>query len=853
MTPVLNKANREMEAGEGPQSVHYLVRELCKAHARLGRLQEEMERRVAERTRELSESEARYRALVENLRDVILLTDAEGNLAHVAGNIMGMTGYTAEEVLARPAQERLSLFVLPDDVPLVREGLRRAERAHGGSRLRFRLEDRAGERRWAEATLVALRDDDDVFVGVQAIVRDISESVQTQRMIRSLNAAAGAVQQAFSSIEDVFEAVADELARLGFFSAVALLDESEHGLSIAKIRADEPFLRALENLVGVERAGFCIPMDGVTAYSHAVRQREAACFAFDETFLTRLLPRPFGALSRGMLRRFPQLKIVVAPLVADDKVLGVLSVAGKNVGPGLIPAVAAFANQTAIAIRNAHLVDRLSASEEQYRGIFEAATDGFLVLDQDGTIIEANPAARTMYGYKDMVGLAVRDIVHPDGHGELQELQSIASQVHLHARSIHLHEDGSAFPVEVRATPLTYRGTAHVLVVVTDDTERVKAQQALVRVERLRALGQMAGGLAHDFNNILVGILGYADMALLDLAENPERVRGDLQCIVAGANDAAEAVRRLQSLYRRSDDTSDLTPVQLDDVVSVALALTRPRWKDQTQVHGVTIHVETRLRAPPLVLGNASELRRVVLNLIINAVEAMPEGGALTVSTGQNEEYSFISVRDTGIGMTAEQRTRVFEAFYTTKKGSGLGLTVSLNIAERHGGEILVESTLGEGSAFIVRIPVLRDSKRVVEREASYVDASTLPWEGLRVLVVDDEAAVRSLLARFLEREGQVVTTVDSGRECLTVLESESFDLLITDLGMPDVSGHQVARRAHELHPEMAVILTTGWGETITPEQLRDLKALGLLPKPFTHADLTVALNQVLSDSSRRH
>jgi len=253
------------------------------------------------------------------------------------------------------------------------------------------------------------------------------------------------------------------------------------------------------------------------------------------------------------------------------------------------------------------------------------------------------------------------------------------------------------------------------------------------------------------------------------------------------------------------------------------------------------------LRPTAPVLGNAGELRRVLANLIVNAVDAMPDGGRLTLATRQEDSWCCLQVSDTGGGIAPEQSQRLFEPFYTTKggRGSGLGLTVSLNIVKRHGGSILVDGGQGHGATFTVRLPAAVAQAPVGDRVEG--EAPVRIRQGLRVLVVDDEASVRLLLTRLLARDGHVVREAAGGREALDLLRSQPYDLLITDLGMPDVSGHMVARCARDTLPEVPIILSTGWGETISPDQLRSLGATALLAKPFTYNDLLHAMAMAMA------
>lgn len=844
-----------MPDADNSEAMQRLIRELNDANEQIRRLQRDLERLVAAYTRELAASEARYRSLVSNMQDVILVLDANGTVIHADGNLIGVVGYTSEELLSIAPCRRLHTLVHPDDADRMQRIAAQTRAGTGTVRESFCLRDKAGECRWVEATFIPLCSDECSPDLVQLVLRDTSERVQAEQIIASLNSAANTVQLASRSPDEVVAAVIEQLEKLGLTSIVALVDDQEQQLDLSRISENNQAIVSLEHLLGVPRDRWHLPLARTQhPFVQALTRRETLCLTLNERFVARLLPEAHAPLARVMLGLFRPTQIIMAPMMADGQVFGLLIALAERLSPSIASAISTFANQTAIALLNARLMSSLRESERQYRGIFEAAKNGFLVLDdKTGCILEANAAACRMHGYeyREMIGRELSALVDPGYQSRLEQLaQSIEQEGHFAAQSLHLRRDGVAFPVEIETVRLSYRDTPHTLAVISDITERVEAQETMIRAERLRTLGQMAGGIAHDFNNILVGIRGYADIARLDLVENPDMVAADIDQIVAGADDAAEAVRRLQSLYRQTNDTSDFSSVQLDDVVTQALDLTRPRWKDQCQAQGITVQIETHLAAPPAIRGNPGELRRLLTNLIVNAVDAMPDGGHITISTGYHDGWSHIQVRDTGTGIPAEQLSHIFEPFFSTKESSGLGLTVSQNIVTRHGGTINVESEQGRGTVFIVRLPIPPGEDKVtppIQVEVEQVQDQ----DELNVLVVDDEAAVRQLMTRFLEREGHCVTAVASGRDALQMLNRQPFDLLITDLGMPDVSGHEVTRYAHERSPHMPTVLITGWGETITPEQLEAMNILALLPKPFSHADLRNVLQRVTETRNR--
>lgn len=823
------------------------LRALNTEHAEQQRLQMESEQRSQALIQDLSDREARSRALLANLLDVVFVFDPSGKPLEVSGNYLGITGYLRDEILEFSSDDFWKTLFPHEDNACLCDELARVQQSLSGTQRRVRLCDRAGEVRWCELALLPLCNDSDQFLGVQGVLRDIGERVQTERIIHSLNQAAEAVQRASLSVQAVLEAVSDELTALGMPSAIVLPGLGEEKRPLVHIGGDAAIADGVRRLMAKCRGEAALAR--VDALRSAFQGNRTVRFTLDEAFYAQVAQD--RALARTLRRQLPPLAALAMPLVSDDRVFGLLCVADKVIHPALQPALEVFARQTAIAIRNAQLLTRVSESEEQYRSIFEAARDGFLLLTSEGRIADANPAASAMFGYdvQRLLGLQFEALLLPECRPDAQQFAAtIEAQGHCQFAAKGVRDGGESFEIEVRGTRLAFRGETLLLAVVTDITERIKAQEALLHSERLRALGLMAGGIAHDFNNILMGIQGFAEEAKHNLASNPANAISDLERIMASTQVAAAAVSRLQSLYREVDDLSDFVPLQLDDLAAQVLDVTQPHWKDTPQAEGRTIHIRTRFSRPPYVEGNPSELRRVLINLVINAVQAMPEGGTLTITTGQEAGWSWVSVNDTGVGMTPEVRARLFEPYFTTKKemGRGLGLALSLDIIKRHRGEIAVESAPGQGATFVVRLPAAQVGSGM-QRSLGGSSCGALPVSaGHRVLVVDDDEPLRVLFLRFLERLGQDAVIATDGRVALDLLRRERFDLLITDLGMPDLSGRQVAQHARALYPDLPIILTTGWGETMTPDKLAEMQVSALLSKPFTFDGLATTLEQAL-------
>jgi GAF domain-containing protein/CheY-like chemotaxis protein len=367
------------------------------------------------------------------------------------------------------------------------------------------------------------------------------------------------------------------------------------------------------------------------------------------------------------------------------------------------------------------------------------------------------------------------------------------------------------------------------------------ALKEIVRTERLRALGEMAAGVAHDFNNILAAILGRAQL-LLAQTEDPELQR-QLQVIEKAATDGARSVRRIQE-FTRMRLARPFQPVDLNQVVKEVVEVTRSRWKDDAQARGIRYDVLVEPTPVPPVAGDPSELREVLTNLVFNALDAMPEGGRVTLRTGVAGGRVYCVVTDTGIGMSEEVRQRVFDPFFTTKaeRGTGLGLSVVYGIVTRHGGEIEVESQVGKGSAFTIWLPVGQEIPEPPETAPP-----PRPHRSAKILVIDDESEVRKVLVELLTGQGHAVAACADGPSALSRLQEELFDLVVTDLGMPGLSGWAVARLVKLQKPETVVVMVTGWGDRIDPEEARTNGVEFLVAKPFNLDEVMATISNALS------
>ncbi len=371
--------------------------------------------------------------------------------------------------------------------------------------------------------------------------------------------------------------------------------------------------------------------------------------------------------------------------------------------------------------------------------------------------------------------------------------------------------------------------------------------QQIVQQERLHALGEMASGIAHDFNNALSSIMGYSELLLMtpEGLDDRERVTGDLQTINTAAKDAAKVVSRLREFYRRRDEGEIFLPVSLKQLVEQAVSLTQPRWKDQAQARGITINIETDFQKVPLVSGNEADLREALTNLIFNAVDAMPDGGTITVRTHAEGECVVLEFSDTGTGMTEEVRRRCLEPFFTTKgeRGTGLGLAMVYGIIQRHEGTIAIQSELGRGTTFIIRLPVQMEPKAEGRKQET-----ATPVRALRVLVVEDEPLTLKVLSEYLVGDGHTVETATTGREGVERFQAGRFDLVMTDMAMPGMSGDHLAHLIKQAAPHTPVMLVTGFGESMNAAGERPEGVDLIVNKPVTLTALRQAVAKVMAE-----
>jgi signal transduction histidine kinase len=369
-------------------------------------------------------------------------------------------------------------------------------------------------------------------------------------------------------------------------------------------------------------------------------------------------------------------------------------------------------------------------------------------------------------------------------------------------------------------------------------------QEQVVKQERLRALGMMAGGIAHDFNNALTMVLGYGELLLPWFQKEAPRSKEQsyVEHIIAAAQDATHVVSRLRDFYRPAEEGEVRTPLEVNTLCEQAIAFTTPKWKVKARAVGVTIDVVSDPGDVRHVLGSGPELRECLTNLIFNAVDAMPKGGTITVRTRAEDDNVRISISDSGIGMTEDEKARCLEPFFTTKgdHGTGLGLAVVYGIIQRHGGTIEIDSEKGRGTTFSLILPATNNV--AVDSDQEVRQATD---RALNILVVDDQEIICELIAAHLSSDGHQPVVSSDSTEALRRFDGGNFDLLITDQSMPGLSGEQLARSIKERKPNTHVIMLTGFGTDVMTDGQMPVGIDRILSKPVSSDELRRAIFEV--------
>lgn len=511
-------------------------------------------------------------------------------------------------------------------------------------------------------------------------------------------------------------------------------------------------------------------------------------------------------------------------------------------------------------------ISRRKKLEEERRRLaaaIEQASDTVLITDHTGNVQYVNSAFESLTGYsrQEVIGENPRILKsgeHDKSFYEKMWATLMRGEIwkgHL----VNMKKDGSLFEEEATISPIQDKNgeITNFVAVKRDVSKEVLLEKQLRQAMKMEAIGTLAGGVAHDFNNILAAILGYGEMAKAQLPANGQ-VRSDIEQVIKAGNRAKELVKQILTFSRQGEE--DFSPVKIQVIIKEALKLLRSSLP-------ATIQIQENIDSDCLpVLADPTQIHQVLLNLCTNAKHAMDEnGGVLTVSLSELEIndsgsmvgcpqltsgfYLDLEIRDTGDGMDVLTKSKIFDPFFTTKeigKGTGLGLAVVHGIIQQHQGEITVESTLGKGTVFHVYLPLLTED---LQQEEFVTERKSLQGSE-RILIVDDEPEVAGMLQRMLDGFGYTVTAFTSSLEALEAFNAtpDSFDLLVTDMTMPDMTGSVLAKKMRALVPGLLIIMCTGFSEIMDEEKAKAQGIQEFILKPVLKIQLATAVREVLDN-----
>ncbi len=477
--------------------------------------------------------------------------------------------------------------------------------------------------------------------------------------------------------------------------------------------------------------------------------------------------------------------------------------------------------------------------------ILESARESIYAVDMDGRFKWCNTATLVGLGLRreEFIGRHLLDLVYNGDRVKIGEKLQLALKGEAQTYEMRFFSaDGRLRYARVDNSPLVVEGrTTGVLGIARDITEQKEERERAARADKLRALGQLASGVAHDFNNSLAAILGRAQLLRRQLRD--DALVRNLEIIQTAAEDAAATVRRIQTFARKSP-AKEFEILDVAALLNDAIEITRTRWENEARLRGLDYEVTLDAEPGQFALGSASELREVFVNLIVNAVDAMPEGGKLTLSSKRKGGLLRLQFADTGTGMPEDVRQKIFDPFFSTKgaHGTGLGLSVSYSIIERHDGSISVSSELMGGAVFTIDLPAAD-----VKSESNEMKPSDIETPSLCILVIDDEPAVRETLAEMLEVMGHRVMLAESGQNALQTLAVNNCDLVFTDLAMPEMDGWETSRAIRKRWCDMKVVLVTGYGTGTVPPKGEENLVNGIIGKPFDFSQINQTISNIVA------
>ena len=830
------------------------------------------------REEELRSSEERYRALAESAQDFIFIVGRDGQIRYVNRFGADQFGARQENIIGKNIEDLFPPEVSKRQQQSIRKVFESGESLNLENRTQFPHQDL-----WLDTKLIPLKDDSGDVSAVLGTSRDITrskhaeealrKSEETARRMAQENAIVAEIGRIISStldIDEVYERFAQESRKIIPFDRICInvINPDSRTTTIAYVAGVEEPGR---------RVGDCVPLEG-TGTQACIEERSGM---FIQTEKMEELAVRFP----GLLPSFQAglRSIIFVPLTSKDQIIGILSLRSKKPNAYSsqdLRVAESIGAQIAGAIANAHLFANLKnaekalrKSEERFRELYDNAPVGYHEYNTEGRITNVNQTDLEMLGYKaeEMIGKPMwkfsvqedvaREVIQKKLAGKLPPGRGI--------ERTYRRKDGRLLPVliEDRLILDEMGRISGIRCIIQDITERKQAEREMLALQdqlrqamKMEAVGRLAGGIAHDFNNLLTIISGYSQLSLRTLEEgNP--LRENLGEIQKGTERAAALTRQLLAFSRRQ--IMEMRVLELNAILRDLEKLLRRIIGEDIEL--ITILSETlgRIKADP------GQVEQVIVNLAVNARDAMPAGGKFILETSnvdldENDvrshigikpgAYIEISVSDTGAGMSSEVRERIFEPFFTTKevgKGTGLGLSTVYGIVKQSGGDISVHSEVGRGTTFRVYFPRVDEASDTWKAKPCSTPSRIFPGSET-ILLVEDEEAVRTLARKTLGSCGYSVLEASNGQEALRVAEGHcgsTIHLLLTDVVMPGMAGRDLADHLIRSRPELKVLYMSGYtDDAIVHHGILD-PGIHLLLKPFPPQTLVQKVQEILRDA----
>jgi two-component system, cell cycle sensor histidine kinase and response regulator CckA len=744
----------------------------------------------------LRESEERYRLIVENTRDLIMVTDPDGVISYLSPACYTVLGHDPGEL------ERTQPWIIhPTDSDRVRELQMQALRGSNGTDAEYRIRTREGHTRWVSHSWSPVFRDGHL-ISVVSVVRDISEHKYAEEALQIRDSAIA------SSISGV--AISDSAGLVTYVNPAAL------------------------QLWGYE-------------HEHEVLGRAVADFyAMDER-------------AKEGWRTATETGSWIGELITNRK-------DGSSLEVLIVVTAVKDYDGTPIAIMGSFLdiTERkrseraLRESEQRYRALFEESRDAVCITTRDGVVEDANQAFLDLFGFtrEEAHGMNILDVYldEADRRRYQQDIERDGSVKDYPVK--RRKKDGTEIDCVLTAT--ARRDNDGTVIgyqsLIRDVTDWNRLQRQLLQAQKMEALGTLAGGIAHDFNNLLQVTMGYSEV-LLSRKHKTDPEYGRLQQILQAGRSGAELVQRLLTLSRKTE--SKQRPIDLNHQIKQARKLLDRTIPKMIKIEVHLADLLTTVNADP------TQVEQIIMNLVVNARDAMPEGGKLTLSTenvtldedycrihpgAKVGDYVLLAISDTGSGMDKEILDHIFEPFFTTKglgQGTGLGLAVVYGIVEQHGGHVTCESQPGFGTSFKVYLPSIEEQENVPEE---WVEEPKLPRGTETILLVDDEDVVRDFGELILREAGYEVLAARNGKEAVEIYRTERdrVALVILDLIMPEMGGKQCMTELLKIHPNARVLVASGYASAGTARDAIQLGARGFVNKPYDVSQMLKKVRMIL-------